>query len=106
MCGDTLVAINSFSRGPHVEDPFHAPMMDEYKNGREAPHAYKTAKMLHEEAMKGLKNQCLIITGESGAGKTFNTRNILGYLAYVGIDPDTLDPVTGKPKDGSKPVTD
>jgi len=70
------------------------------------PHSYKTAKMLHEQTTKGEQNQCLIITGESGAGKTFNTRNILGYLAYVGIDPDTLDPVTGKPKDGSKPVTD
>jgi len=109
MCGDTLVAINSFSRGPFVEAPFGKNMMDEYKNGREAPHAYKTAKMLHEEAMKGLKNQCLIITGESGAGKTFNTRNILDYLAHVGIDNDTLNE-KGKVvnADGtiSDPVTD
>ena len=76
-----------------MEEPFGKDMMSQYKQGKEEPHAYKTAKMLHEvrpparfcwmlesidtrfsskqseadwfivqEAMKGLKNQCLIIT--------------------------------------------
>lgn len=34
--------------GPFEEDPFSKDMMTQYKNGKEEPHAYKTAKMLHE----------------------------------------------------------
>jgi myosin heavy subunit len=99
QCGSTLVAINSFKRDV-LPNPFSEEMRQQYAHGKKEPHAYRTAKMLFENARVGGAHggdQALIITGESGAGKTFNTREILAYLAYVGKSGDD---------DGKKPVTD
>ena len=50
-------------------------------------------------------NQAMVITGESGAGKSYNTKVALKYLAFVGANPDAApaEDAEGNPK---APVTE
>eukprot|EP00658_Telonema_sp_P-2_P016705 TRINITY_DN16478_c0_g1_i5.p1 TRINITY_DN16478_c0_g1~~TRINITY_DN16478_c0_g1_i5.p1 ORF type:complete len:1416 (+),score=374.56 TRINITY_DN16478_c0_g1_i5:252-4499(+) len=95
LCADTLVAINPFTRTiPNYTPQVLSGVID---GSIEEPHIYVTSKQLLTRAMTG-NPQTLLITGESGAGKTFNTRKVIEYLATVG-KPDNV-------AEGQKLVTD
>jgi len=85
-CGPTLVAVNLFKFVPGIFDwegveRYHG----EPINSGSAPHAYKVANRMYGNLFQpGAKNQALVITGESGAGKSFTTNRILDYLAAIG----------------------
>jgi len=53
------------------------------------PHAWALASQCYHEVKKGIGNQSIVITGESGAGKTFVTRKMLAFLAAAGTNPDS-----------------
>ncbi|KAE8287982.1 Unconventional myosin-XIX [Larimichthys crocea] len=84
--GCTLVALNPFQPIPHlysleVMKEYHcAPQPQEFK-----PHIYIVA----EEAYRNVKgqvepvNQSLVVSGESGAGKTWTSRCLMKYYATV-----------------------
>lgn len=56
----------------------------------ESPHCWSLASAAYQQAFQPKSathkydNQALVITGESGAGKTFTTKQVLDYLAWVG----------------------
>lgn len=48
-----------------------------------APHIFAIGNNSYQEMAASKKNQCIVISGESGAGKTESTKLILQYLAAV-----------------------
>jgi myosin protein heavy chain len=48
-----------------------------------APHVYAVADESYRNLLSDKKNQSMLVTGESGAGKTENTKKIIQYLAAI-----------------------
>ncbi|XP_051985877.1 myosin-9-like [Xyrauchen texanus] len=47
------------------------------------PHIYAITDMAYRSMMQDREDQSILCTGESGAGKTENTKKVIQYLAYV-----------------------
>ncbi|XP_050734444.1 myosin heavy chain, muscle-like [Eriocheir sinensis] len=60
------------------------------------PHLFAISDGAYSAMMQVGENQSMLITGESGAGKTENTKKVLSYFANVGA-------TTSKKKEGEKP---
>merc|ERR1711923_81755 len=62
------------------------------------PHIFGVAEGSYQGMMNAGKNQSILITGESGAGKTENTKKVISYFASIGA--------TGKKKEGEPGLED
>ncbi|XP_041658240.1 unconventional myosin-VIIa-like [Cheilinus undulatus] len=80
--GSVLVAVN-----PYQDYPMYSAEQVKLYQGRKLgelpPHIFGIAETCYSNMKRRLKNQCCIISGESGAGKTESTKLILQYLAAV-----------------------
>merc|ERR1719237_1964714 len=47
------------------------------------PHLWAIAEGAYRNMLQNVKNNAMLITGESGAGKTENTKKVITYLAMV-----------------------
>lgn len=85
--GSLLLSVN-----PYQELSLFSPEeIEDYKNGtKKTPHVYTLAKAAFESMMDEGKSQTLIISGESGSGKTELTRNFLNFLIEISTTPATL----------------
>ncbi|EPQ25836.1 uncharacterized protein PFL1_06511 [Pseudozyma flocculosa PF-1] len=80
-----LVAINPYHALPIYTDAIIAA----YKGRRReenAPHVFALADGAMRSMLDNRENQSLLITGESGAGKTENTKKVIQYLAAIAAD--------------------
>merc|ERR1712061_144668 len=51
------------------------------------PHLWAITETAYRNMLTNIKNQSMLITGESGAGKTENTKKVIAYLAAVAVPP-------------------
>ncbi|XP_057512502.1 myosin-11-like isoform X2 [Actinidia eriantha] len=82
--GSILIAINPFQRLPHLYDGH---MMEQYKGapfGELSPHVFAIADVAYRAMMNEGKSNSILVSGESGAGKTETTKMLMRYLAYLG----------------------
>ncbi|XP_076892183.1 myosin-6-like [Bidens hawaiensis] len=85
--GNILIAVNPFKKIPHLYDKH---MMGQYKGaslGELSPHPYAIADASYRQMVNEGISQSILVSGESGAGKTESTKNLMQYLAYMGGRP-------------------
>ena len=80
--GTILVAINPYQLLP-IYDQAHINRYKDKKIGEAPPHIFAIADNAYYFMKRGQRDQCCIISGESGAGKTESTKLILQFLAAV-----------------------
>ncbi|TMS16935.1 Myosin-7 [Larimichthys crocea] len=72
---------------PYKWLPVYTPeVVSAYKGRRRAdtpPHIYAIADNAYTDLLQNRENQSMLITGESGAGKTVNTKRVIQYFAIV-----------------------
>ncbi|GMP92319.1 hypothetical protein CsSME_00042593 [Camellia sinensis var. sinensis] len=79
--GPVLVAINPFKKVPLYGDNY----IEAYKRkSTESPHVYAITDTAIREMRRDEVNQSIIISGESGAGKTETAKIAMQYLAALG----------------------
>ncbi|XP_042053638.1 myosin-9-like isoform X1 [Salvia splendens] len=82
--GGILIAVNPFQRLPDLYD---GQMMERYHRasfGELSPHVYAIGEAAFREMMIEGKSNSILVSGESGAGKTETTKMLMQYLAYLG----------------------
>ncbi|KAB2071092.1 hypothetical protein ES319_A08G199900v1 [Gossypium barbadense] len=83
-CGNILIAINPFQAISHLYD---TKLMDSYKGaqlGDRSPHVFAITDVAYRAMNNEGKSNSILVSGESGAGKTETTKMIMRYLAYLG----------------------
>ncbi|XP_059431718.1 myosin-16 [Corylus avellana] len=82
--GNVLIAINPFQRLSHLYDAY---VMKHYKGvpiGELSPHVFAIADVAYRAMINEGKSNSILVSGESGAGKTETTKMLMCYLAYLG----------------------
>ncbi|XP_071795334.1 unconventional myosin-Ie-like [Asterias amurensis] len=80
--GPVLISINPFKQMPY----FTEKELDQYQGAasyENPPHVYALTDNMYRNMLIEYENQCVIISGESGAGKTVAAKYIMGYIAKV-----------------------
>jgi myosin heavy subunit len=90
-----LVAVNPYKRIPiYGEDLIHYIYRGRRRN-EVAPHIFAISEEAYRDMLNNRQDQSLLITGESGAGKTENTKKVIQYIAAV-AGRHTSEGVTGE----------
>ncbi|XP_057380152.2 myosin heavy chain, muscle-like isoform X12 [Daphnia carinata] len=86
------VAINPYKRFPIYTNRVIKMYIGKRRN-EVPPHIFCISDGAYMDMLTNHENQSMLITGESGAGKTENTKKVIAYFANVGAS-------TKKPKEG------
>ncbi|XLR05925.1 hypothetical protein S83_072123 [Arachis hypogaea] len=82
--GNILIAVNPFQRLPHL---YSRETMEKYKGaafGEKSPNPFAIADSAYRKMINEETSQSILVSGESGAGKTESTKMLMCYLAYMG----------------------
>ncbi|CAI5455740.1 unnamed protein product [Caenorhabditis angaria] len=77
------VVINPYKRLPIYTDSVARMFMGKRRTEM-PPHLFAVSDEAYRNMLQNHENQSMLITGESGAGKTENTKKVISYFAAVG----------------------
>ncbi|KAG2182728.1 hypothetical protein INT44_005708 [Umbelopsis vinacea] len=80
-----LVAVNPFQTLPMYSDETVA-LYKNKRRGELPPHIFAAADQAYHDMIRNNENQSILITGESGAGKTESTKRVIQYLTTIASD--------------------
>ncbi|XP_066561740.1 myosin heavy chain, fast skeletal muscle [Amia ocellicauda] len=60
------------------------------------PHIFSVSDNAYQNMLTDRENQSILITGESGAGKTVNTKRVIQYFATIAVSGEKKAPEPGK----------
>ncbi|XP_039503928.1 unconventional myosin-IXAb isoform X2 [Pimephales promelas] len=80
--GGILIVVNPFKFLP-VYNPKYVKMYDNHQLGKLEPHIYAVADAAYHAMLQRKKNQCIVISGESGSGKTQSTNFLIHHLTAL-----------------------
>uniref|UniRef100_A0A8C3U781 Myosin IXA n=1 Tax=Catharus ustulatus TaxID=91951 RepID=A0A8C3U781_CATUS len=80
--GSILIVINPFKFLP-IYNPKYVKMYDNHQLGKLEPHIYAVADVAYHAMLQKKKNQCIVISGESGSGKTQSTNFLIHHLTAL-----------------------
>ncbi|CRK99256.1 CLUMA_CG012669, isoform A [Clunio marinus] len=78
--GSILVSINPYSMHPHLYGLEMAKKYEKAAPGQMPPHLFGVGQKVYSALENQRQNQVIIVTGESGSGKTEATKLIMQYL--------------------------
>merc|ERR1719312_395356 len=85
------IAVNPYKRFPIYTDRACA-IYTGKRRTEVPPHLFAISDGGYQNMMTLKENQSILITGESGAGKTENTKKVISYFAFVGATGDKPKP--------------
>merc|ERR1712072_367534 len=84
------VVVNPYKRYPIYTETVVKIYLGKRRN-EVPPHLWAISETAYRNMLTNGKNQSMLITGESGAGKTENTKKVIAYLAQVAASPKGAD---------------
>ncbi|CAG09940.1 unnamed protein product, partial [Tetraodon nigroviridis] len=81
--GDILIALNPF-QNLSIYSPQFSKLYHGMRRADNPPHIFATADAAYRSMVTFCKDQCIIISGESGAGKTESAHLIVQHLTFLG----------------------
>jgi myosin heavy subunit len=80
--GAVLIALNPYAA---IKGLYDAEMMQKVHSGLGAaePHVYNTVERAYRALIRSGTPQSILVSGESGAGKTETTKHVLSYLSFI-----------------------
>lgn len=80
--GSILIAVNPFKFFP-IYNPKYVSMYQNKRLGELPPHIFAVADAAYHSMLREKQNQCIVISGESGSGKTESTNLLLHHLTAL-----------------------
>uniref|UniRef100_A0A8C9VPP8 Myosin IXB n=1 Tax=Scleropages formosus TaxID=113540 RepID=A0A8C9VPP8_SCLFO len=80
--GSILIAINPFKFLP-IYNPKYVKMYENHQLGKLEPHIFAIADVAYYAMLRKGMNQCIVISGESGSGKTQSTNFLIHCLTAL-----------------------
>ena len=80
--GSILIAVNPFKFFP-IYNPIDVGMYQNKRLGELPPHIFAIADAAFYTMLRTKRNQCIVISGESGSGKTESTNLLLHHLTAL-----------------------
>uniref|UniRef100_A0A7N6A7U4 Myosin motor domain-containing protein n=1 Tax=Anabas testudineus TaxID=64144 RepID=A0A7N6A7U4_ANATE len=81
--GSILAAVNPYKQIPGLYDPDRVDLYSKHHLGELPPHIFAVANECYRCIWKRHDSQCVLISGESGAGKTESTKLLLQFLSMM-----------------------
>ena len=78
--GPVLLSVNPFQQISGLYAPKLASAYRRKHQGELAPHVFAVAEAAWRALLSQSKDQCILVSGESGAGKTEAAKQVMGYV--------------------------